>query len=68
MGAGYLPAIIAASTTNAVVRSIKESFMDSSQKPVVCHLDTRPLGQTGMQVTRVGLGAWAIGGADWAAG
>lgn len=42
--------------------------MDLSQKPAICHLDTRPLGQTGMQVTRVGFGAWAIGGADWAAG
>lgn len=29
---------------------------------------TRPLGRTGMQITRVGLGAWAIGGPDWAAG
>lgn len=28
----------------------------------------RPLGLTGMSITRVGLGAWAIGGADWAVG
>lgn len=28
-------------------------------------LPVRPLGTTGMHVTRVGLGAWAIGGADW---
>ncbi|MEO0036565.1 MAG: hypothetical protein RLZZ501_2588, partial [Pseudomonadota bacterium] len=31
-------------------------------------LPTRPLGRTGMAVTRVGFGAWAIGGADWAFG
>jgi len=29
-------------------------------------LPTRPLGRTGMAITRVGFGAWAIGGADWA--
>ena len=28
-------------------------------------LPTRPLGTTGMEVTRVGFGAWAIGGAGW---
>ena len=28
-------------------------------------LPTRPLGTTGMDITRVGLGAWAIGGGDW---
>lgn len=28
-------------------------------------LPTLPLGTTGMEVTRVGLGAWAIGGGDW---
>lgn len=28
-------------------------------------LPTLPLGTTGMDVTRVGFGAWAIGGADW---
>jgi len=31
-------------------------------------LPTRPLGGTGMDVTRVGFGAWAIGGGDWAVG
>ena len=31
-------------------------------------LPTRPLGATGLHVTRVGFGAWAIGGADWAFG
>ncbi|HVM68744.1 MAG TPA: aldo/keto reductase [Gaiellaceae bacterium] len=31
-------------------------------------LPTRPLGTTGMAITRVGFGAWAIGGGDWAAG
>jgi aryl-alcohol dehydrogenase-like predicted oxidoreductase len=29
-------------------------------------LDTRPLGTTGMRITRVGFGAWAVGGGDWA--
>ncbi len=31
-------------------------------------LPTRRLGRTGMNITRVGFGAWAIGGADWAVG
>jgi aryl-alcohol dehydrogenase-like predicted oxidoreductase len=31
-------------------------------------LDRVPLGRTDMQITRVGLGAWAIGGNGWAAG
>lgn len=31
-------------------------------------LPTRRLGRTDMHITRVGFGAWAIGGADWAAG
>ena len=29
-------------------------------------LPTRPFGTTGMQLTRVGFGAWAIGGGGWA--
>ncbi len=29
-------------------------------------LPTRPFGTTGMEITRVGFGAWAIGGGDWA--
>lgn len=29
-------------------------------------LPVRPLGASGMQITRLGFGAWAIGGADWA--
>ncbi|WP_267596084.1 aldo/keto reductase [Carbonactinospora thermoautotrophica] len=28
-------------------------------------LPTRPLGTTGMEITRVGFGAWAIGGSGW---
>jgi aryl-alcohol dehydrogenase-like predicted oxidoreductase len=28
-------------------------------------LDTRQLGQTGMDITRLGFGAWAIGGGGW---
>ncbi|MFL6075175.1 MAG: aldo/keto reductase [Mycobacteriales bacterium] len=31
-------------------------------------LPTRPLGTTGMDITRVGFGAWAIGGGGWAFG
>jgi aryl-alcohol dehydrogenase-like predicted oxidoreductase len=31
-------------------------------------LPSRPFGLTGMSITRVGLGAWAIGGPDWAVG
>lgn len=31
-------------------------------------LPTRPFGRTGMDITRVGFGAWAIGGPDWAVG
>jgi aryl-alcohol dehydrogenase-like predicted oxidoreductase len=29
-------------------------------------LETVPLGTTGLEITRVGFGAWAIGGGDWA--
>jgi aryl-alcohol dehydrogenase-like predicted oxidoreductase len=28
-------------------------------------LPTKPFGTTGMEITRVGFGAWAIGGGDW---
>src|SRR3979411_2557859 len=28
-------------------------------------LRTRPLGDTGIEITRVGFGAWAIGGGGW---
>ena len=31
-------------------------------------LATSPLGTTGMEITRVGFGAWAIGGGDWSFG
>ena len=31
-------------------------------------LPTSPFGRTGMAITRVGFGAWAIGGPDWAVG
>jgi aryl-alcohol dehydrogenase-like predicted oxidoreductase len=31
-------------------------------------LPTRRFGRTDMEITRVGFGAWAIGGADWAVG
>src|ERR1700745_1095084 len=28
-------------------------------------LATAPFGATGMEITRIGFGAWAIGGGDW---
>ena len=31
-------------------------------------LPTAPLGRTGMEITRVGFGAWALGGGDWSFG
>jgi diketogulonate reductase-like aldo/keto reductase len=31
-------------------------------------LKTAPLGTTGLEITRIGLGAWAIGGGGWEAG
>lgn len=31
-------------------------------------LPTRPLGRTGMQITTVGFGAWAVGGGGWSFG
>jgi aryl-alcohol dehydrogenase-like predicted oxidoreductase len=31
-------------------------------------LRTRPLGRSGLEITRVGFGAWATGGGDWAFG
>src|SRR2546430_11043631 len=31
-------------------------------------LPTRPLGSSGLDITTVGFGAWAIGGGDWAFG
>lgn len=42
--------------------------MDLSTKSLVHHLPTHPFGQTDMLITRIGFGAWAIGGPDWAAG
>lgn len=42
--------------------------MDPSKKSPINQLPSRQLGRTGMQITRIGFGAWAIGGPDWAAG
>src|SRR4051794_30831535 len=36
--------------------------------PIVRELETVPFDRTGMQITRVGFGAWALGGGDWAVG
>ncbi|BBF92770.1 aldo/keto reductase [Blastochloris tepida] len=41
--------------------------MTRSDLPAIT-LPTRRLGRTDMYITRVGFGAWAIGGGDWAAG
>src|SRR4051794_38893953 len=35
---------------------------------VTTKLPTARLGRTDMEITRVGFGAWAIGGGEWAAG
>jgi len=35
---------------------------------VTTSFPTRALGRTDMHITRVGFGAWAVGGGDWAAG
>ncbi|SCZ44254.1 aldo/keto reductase [Afifella marina] len=37
-------------------------------KLATTNLPTKPFGRTDMQITRVGFGAWAIGGPDWAVG
>jgi aryl-alcohol dehydrogenase-like predicted oxidoreductase len=42
--------------------------MMNDMSPVSHGLQTTPLGRTGMQITRVGFGAWALGGGDWAVG
>jgi diketogulonate reductase-like aldo/keto reductase len=39
-----------------------------SSKTAAAPLPTRQLGQTDMDITPVGFGAWAIGGPDWAVG
>ncbi len=31
-------------------------------------METRTFGKTGMHITPIGFGAWAIGGGDWAYG
>ncbi|MDQ0326038.1 aryl-alcohol dehydrogenase-like predicted oxidoreductase [Rhodopseudomonas julia] len=36
--------------------------------PATTNLPTKRFGRTDMQITRVGFGAWAIGGPDWAVG
>ena len=39
-----------------------------TRTPAITSFPIRRLGRTDMEITRVGFGAWAIGGADWAAG
>ncbi|ULJ72253.1 aldo/keto reductase [Rhizobium gallicum] len=41
--------------------------IQQAAKSVATALPTRRLGRTDMEITRAGFGAWAIGGADWAA-
>jgi aryl-alcohol dehydrogenase-like predicted oxidoreductase len=36
--------------------------------PSTPELETAPLGTTGMDITRVGFGAWATGGGGWSGG
>ncbi len=38
------------------------------QQAVVSNLPTRPLGTSGLEITTVGFGAWAIGGGGWYSG
>ena len=46
-----------ASLRSAIARTVMDTF-----------LPTARLGWTGMELTRVGFGAWAIGGGGWAFG
>ena len=38
------------------------------QKSTIMTLSTRPLGSSGLEITTVGFGAWAIGGGGWSFG
>ena len=42
--------------------------MTSQQGPIGVRLPTRRLGTTDITITRVGFGAWAIGGTEWSTG
>ncbi|MDB5704925.1 MAG: putative aldo/keto reductase, partial [Sphingomonas bacterium] len=42
--------------------------MSTMTAPYTTALPLRRLGTTDMAITRVGFGAWAIGGPDWAVG
>jgi aryl-alcohol dehydrogenase-like predicted oxidoreductase len=39
--------------------------LSAPRQPVTRRLETTQLGQTGLEITRVGFGAWAIGGGGW---
>src|SRR5437763_7129263 len=39
-----------------------------SEESVTRTLTTRPLGSSGLEITTVGFGAWAIGGGGWSFG
>ena len=51
-----------------ILSPARENASFDGPVPAAATLPTRPLGRTGMAITRVGFGAWAIGGADWAVG
>ena len=47
---------------------VLESVSDLPKEELVMQttsISTSPLGQTGLEITRVGFGAWAIGGGGW---
>jgi len=55
--------------SNVLSCQIGETMSNASQTATSTHpLPTRPLGITDMSITRVGFGAWAIGGGGWAFG
>lgn len=45
-----------------------EDILGPAASAASAPLPTRKLGRTDMEITRVGFGAWAIGGPDWAVG
>jgi aryl-alcohol dehydrogenase-like predicted oxidoreductase len=43
----------------------KPSMATITHKQAETHLETRTLGNSDLQITHIGFGAWAIGGGDW---
>jgi aryl-alcohol dehydrogenase-like predicted oxidoreductase len=48
--------------------TVVKSEPTGSEESVTRTLPTRPLGSSGLEITTVGFGAWAIGGGGWAYG